>query len=77
MLVETVTQQMPRRVLKKHNIVLEENNDYSLKISEITISQRAELISLCEQKISEYTQKSGVERKINRRCYSTLCSKIH
>jgi hypothetical protein len=61
---KTVTRQMPGRVLKKHNIVSEENNEYTLNISEITDSQRSELISLCEQKINEYTQKRGGERKI-------------
>jgi ATP adenylyltransferase len=61
---KTVTREMPGRVLKKHKIVLEANNEYNLNISDITDSQRFELTSLCEQKINEYIQKRGGERKI-------------
>lgn len=59
-----ITKQMPGRVLKKHNIVSEHDNEYYLNISNLTGSERSELISICEQKINEYIQTKGGERKI-------------
>ena len=57
---------MPGRVLKKHNIVTEDsqNNGFKLNISNITDTQRTELISLCEQKINEYIKAKGSGRQI-------------
>ena len=59
-----IVKQMPGRVLKKHNIVLERNNEYYLNISNITDSERSELISICEQKIKRYIETRGGQRKI-------------
>ena len=59
-----ITRQMPGRVLKKHNIVSELNNEYSLNVSNITDSERQELISMCKQKIEEYSRAIGGERKL-------------
>jgi ATP adenylyltransferase len=59
-----ITRQMPGRVLKSHNIVSEANNEYQLNISNITESERCELITICEQKIKDYIQRNGGERQI-------------
>lgn len=59
-----ITKQMPGRVLKKHNIVSYINNEYHLNISDLTMAQRSELITLCENKINKYVEMRGGERKI-------------
>lgn len=59
-----ITRQMPGRVLKKHNIVSEHDNEFYLNISNLTDSERSDLISICDQKINKYIQTKGGERKI-------------
>ena len=59
-----ITSQMPGRILKKYNIVSEHNSEYYLNISNLTDSERSDLISICNQKIKEYVQTKGGEREI-------------
>jgi ATP adenylyltransferase len=61
-----ITNQMPGRILKKHDVVPEDsqNKEFKLNLSGITDAQRSELISLCEQKINEYLQSKGNSRNI-------------
>ncbi len=59
-----ITKQMPGRVLKNRGVVSQDSNSYTLNISDLTVGQRSELISLCNNKIEEYAETRGGERKI-------------
>jgi len=61
---KVITRQMPGRVLKKHGVVFETLDGYSLNISYLTESQRMDLIDLCDQKIGEYIHTKGGERRL-------------
>jgi hypothetical protein len=56
---KVITRQIPGRVLKKHGVVFETFDGYSLNISYLTASQRRDLIDLCDQKIGEYIHTKG------------------
>ena len=55
---------MPGKVLKHHKIVTREGDEYSLNVTDLTPTQRTELISLCESKIQSYIHSRGGEREI-------------
>ncbi|HET9773521.1 MAG TPA: hypothetical protein VFP25_00920 [Nitrososphaeraceae archaeon] len=61
---KVITRQMPGRVLKKHGVVFETLDGYSLNISYLTDSQRRDLIDLCDQKIGEYIHTKEGERRL-------------
>ena len=59
-----IVQQMPGKVLKKHNIVSQTSGHYSVNVSELSDSKKSELISLCNTKINDYIKARGGERQI-------------
>jgi ATP adenylyltransferase len=56
---KVITNQMPGRVLKDHDVVSKQDHQYVLNITDLTANQRSELISLCETKIQKYIQSRG------------------
>lgn len=61
---KAITKQMPGRVLKRHGIVIEIHDGYSLNVSQLTDSQKSDLINLCNQKIEKYIHTKGGEKRI-------------
>ncbi len=56
---ERITKTMPGSVLKRHGTVSYDSGSFTLKISDITSSQRNELINLCNDKIKKYEEERG------------------
>ncbi|HJU13036.1 MAG TPA: HIT domain-containing protein [Candidatus Nitrosotalea sp.] len=56
---EQITKAMPGKVLRRHGIVNYDSGNFSLNVSDLTPSQRSELISLCDLKIKEYEDWRG------------------
>lgn len=59
-----ITKQMPGRVLKNRGVVTQERDSYSINVTSLTDVQRSELISMCNNKITEYIESRGGERAI-------------
>jgi diadenosine tetraphosphate (Ap4A) HIT family hydrolase len=58
---EQITKNMPGKVLAKHGIVVRDGNDYRLTadLSTLSTKERAELVQLCDEAISDYLEKRG------------------
>lgn len=56
---KVITKQMPGRVLKNHGVVSQEEETYSLNVTNLTHAQKSELISLCDNKIKNYVARGG------------------
>jgi ATP adenylyltransferase len=52
-----IVNRMPGRVLRDHGVVSKHSDGYSLNISDLTQTQRSELISLCDMRLREYVKK--------------------
>lgn len=59
---ENVIKNMPLKILKKHNVVIEEGAVVKLNIDfkKLTLNDKAEIKKLCEQKIQNYVSKKGL-----------------
>jgi hypothetical protein len=57
---EQITKDMPGKVLGKHGIVQRDGDEYRLTIEQSSLSpeERDELVSLCDEAISAYLQKT-------------------
>ena len=69
---EKITNAMPGRILRKHQIVSKEKDAYHLEeFDSLTEDEISELIAICEDKINEYIDKRGKDiwehRRRNRR----------
>jgi len=69
---EKITNAMPGRILRKHQIVSKEKDAYHLEeFDSLTEDEISELIAICEDKIKEYIEKRGKDiwehRRRNRR----------
>lgn len=56
---EQIVKTMPGQVLKRYGIVTKEDDSFVLNLSDITSSQRSELIALCNDKIRKYEEERG------------------
>jgi len=54
-----ITNTMPGRVLRKHDIVGFKDGIYSLNVENLEDGQRKDLIQLCNNKLKEYEEKHG------------------
>ena len=57
---EKVLKNMPIKVLVKHNVITKEGNLIKLKIGNLDLKQKAELIKICEEKLYSYIAKRGI-----------------
>ena len=54
-----ITKNMPGKVLRNHKIVEYKNGFFNLNTSQLDSKQKAELISICNEKIKEYESQFG------------------
>lgn len=54
-----ITNVMPGKVLRRHNLVSYKNGTYRLNVQDLTEDQRRRLVKLCDEKLTEYELKHG------------------
>lgn len=57
---ENRIEQMPLRILRKHDIVSKDGDLVSLKVNKLSFEQKAQIKMICEKKIQEYVVKRGL-----------------
>jgi len=57
---EKRVKEMPVRVLKRHKVVVQEDDLVSLNVKRMTLEQQAKIRFLCEKRLQEYVQKKGL-----------------
>jgi ATP adenylyltransferase len=53
--------EMPIKVLSKHGVIEKKDDLIRLRTEKLTFKQKAELLSLCEQKLQEYVMSRGLD----------------